>query len=380
MHYRKFGKTGIDVSVLGFGCMRLPTEKPGESKIDEKEAIRIIRKGIDSGINYVDSAYSYHQGESEVVLGKALKDGYREKVTLATKLPVWHKEFTEPEDFEKYLDEQLEKLDVECIDVFLLHALNEERWNEKVLKLNLFEHAKKAKEEGKIKHLGFSFHDKPEVLKKIIDSGEFEMMLVQYNILDTANEEMIHYAAEKGLGVAIMGPVGGGRLAGNPPEDMQEFLTEDRENFVDLALKFVWSNPNVSVALSGMGSEEMVDENIVLASSDQYTLTKEELQKVKTIGEKFNEKTEVICTNCKYCVPCPNEVNIPYIFRALIYYQVYGQEDYAKWMYGRLGQEKGPKGKPADGCIECGECEPKCPQEIPIIKQLKEAHEILSQE
>ncbi|MCK4432587.1 MAG: aldo/keto reductase, partial [Methanomicrobia archaeon] len=180
MYYRTLGKTGIKVSVLGFGCMRLPTLKPGEEAIDRKEAIRLIRKGIDSGINYIDTAYPYHDKESEIVVGLALKDGYREKVTLVTKCPVGIENlFTKPEDYDKYLDEQLKKLDVDYFDIYLFHALNEKTFKEKVLGMNLIERAKAAKEVGKIKHIGFSFHDKPEVLKEIIDSNEFEVMLVQ---------------------------------------------------------------------------------------------------------------------------------------------------------------------------------------------------------
>jgi hypothetical protein len=379
MHFRKLGKTNIKTSILGFGCMRLPTKDEKDGGVDHEEAIKIIRQGIDAGINYVDSAYGYHKGESEVVLGKALQDGYREKVTLATKSPIWHEEFTKTEDYERYLDEQMERLGVDCIDVYLFHAINEKRWKEKVLKLNLIEEAKKAREQGKIKHIGFSFHDKPELLKEIIDTDEFDMMLIQYNILDTKFEEVINHAGKKGMGIAVMGPVGGGRLAGEPREDMQKYLTKGRKNFADLALKFVFSNPNISVALSGMGSEKMVKDNIAIASNKNYTLTSEEKEKTKEIGERFKELTDNICTNCKYCMPCPNEVNIPFIFRALMYYEVYGQEETGKRYYSMIGKPDQVSGKQADSCIECGECEPKCPQKIPIIEQLKKAHEILSE-
>ncbi|MCG3219700.1 MAG: aldo/keto reductase, partial [Candidatus Heimdallarchaeota archaeon] len=326
MHYRKLGKTGLEVSALGFGCMRLPTITPGETKIDREEAIRLIRKGIDNGINYIDTAYPYHDGESETVVGLALKDGYREKVTLVTKSPLWL--VNEEEDFDKFLDEQLGKLDVEYLDVYLLHAINAKQLEEKVHGLKLIDKGLKAKEDGKIKHLGFSFHDKPEVLKEIIDTGKFEVMLVQYNLLDKANEEMISYAAEKGLGVAIMGPVGGGRLAGTPSEELKQFITEGEKTFADMALKFVWNNPGVTIALSGMGTEEMVDQNIALVSAENYDeMTDDEKERANKFAEKVNELTEVICTNCKYCEPCPEEVNISTIFRFLVNYQVYGQQE-----------------------------------------------------
>jgi len=294
MKYRKLGNTGIEVSILGFGCMRLPTISPDKEAINQEEAIKIIRKGIDAGTNYVDTAEPYHNGESEIVLGKALKDGYREKVTLVTKSPVWREEFDKPEKFEEYLKIQLKRLEVDYINIYLLHSLNAKSWKDKVLAFKLIDRARKAQKEGKIKRLGFSFHDKPEVLKEIIDSNEFEVMLVQYNILDTANEEMLKYAKEKGIGTVIMGPVAGGRLAGEPSENLNEFLPEGKKNFVELALKFVWTNPNVDVLISGMGSEEMVDENLALAKSEIYTLDSDQLIKVKELGDKFKGLTDNI--------------------------------------------------------------------------------------
>lgn len=380
MHYRILGKTKLKTSILGFGCMRLPIIKWDEENINQKKAIEIIRKGIDAGINYIDTAEPYHNGESEVVVGKALKDAYREKVILVTKSPVWRDEFTKPEHFEKYLEIQLKRLDIDYIDIYLLHALGAKNWKEKVLGLNLIERAKKAKAQGKIKHLGFSFHDKPEILKEIIDSNEFEVMLVQYNILDTSNEEMIKYAANKGIGVVIMGPVGGGRLAGEPVKEMKKLLSEGQENFADLALKFVWSNPYISTAISGMGTMEMVEDNLSLAKNKSHTFTNEEKNKTKIIEKRFKELTNNICTSCGYCMPCPNGVNIAFIFKALMYYQVYGQKETGKLCYAKIGCVDGlwPPGKRVDACTECGECEKKCPQKISIIEQLKQAHEVLS--
>ncbi|MFW9959031.1 MAG: aldo/keto reductase [Candidatus Odinarchaeota archaeon] len=378
MQYRKLGKLGINVSALGFGCMRLPTAEEG--KINREEAIRLIRKGIDNGINYVDTAWTYHRGESEVVLGLALKDGYRERVTLVTKCPVGRQEFTEPEHFDQHLHEQLERLNEDCVDFYLFHALNKKTFEEKVLGLNLIERALKAKEEGKIKHLGFSFHDAPEVLKEIIDSGYFELMLVQYNIVDQINHEMINYAGEKGLAVATMGSVGGGRLAGTSlPEEMKEWLTLGRENYVDLAFKFVLSNPNVSVALSGMGSDEMLNDNLSITSREDYDqLTTTEKESIGKISRRFKELCDLVCTQCKYCQPCPNEVSISYIFEQLQRYQIYGDQEKSKSYYSMIGKTPWAAGKDASACEECGECLEKCPQGIEIIEQLKKAHEILS--
>ncbi|MGY5881002.1 MAG: aldo/keto reductase [Candidatus Thorarchaeota archaeon] len=379
MQYRKLGKLG-KTSALGFGCMRLPIDEQTR-KIKRDEAIALIRKGIDNGITYVDTAWTYHGGESEVVVGLALKDGYREKVTLVTKCPVGHPEFTKPEDFERYLDEELERLDVDSLDVYLLHALNKKSYEEKVLKFNLVERAMKAKEEGKIKHLGFSFHDTVEVLKEIIDSGNFELMLVQYNIVDQVNHEMINYAGEKGLAVAIMGSVGGGRLAGTElPDEMKKWLSPGRNNFVDLAFKFVLSNPNVSVALSGMGSDEMLDDNLALTSRDGYDKPLEmERQSIEDISKRFKELCDNICTQCKYCQPCPNEVNISSIFAALQRAEIYGDMEKAKYYYSVIGKMPWAPGTNASACVECGECLEKCPQGIEIIDQLKKAHEILAE-
>lgn len=378
MQYRKLGRLG-ETSALGFGCMRLPTSEDG--KIKREEAISLIRKGIDSGITYVDTAWTYHGGESEVVVGLALKDGYREKVTLVTKCPVGHSSFTKPEDFDRFLDEQLTRLDQDSVDIYLLHALNKNSYDEKVVKLNLVERAMKAKAEGKIKHLGFSFHDPPEVLKEIIDSGDFELMLVQYNIVDQVNHEMINYAGEKGLAVAIMGTVGGGRLAGaSLPDEMKQWLTPGRSNFVDLSFKYVLSNPNVSVALSGMGSDEMLDDNLNLASRDDYNqMSEDEKQSIDGIAMRFKELCDNICTQCKYCQPCPNEVNISFIFSSLQRHQIYGDVEKAKYNYSVIGKMPWAQGENASACVECGECLEKCPQGIEIIDQLKKAHEVLSE-
>ncbi|MGD9397473.1 MAG: aldo/keto reductase [Candidatus Thorarchaeota archaeon] len=378
MQYRKLGKIGR-TSALGFGCMRLPVVEQG-GKINREEAIRILRKGIDNGITYMDTAWTYHGGESEVVLGLALKDGYREKVTLVTKCPVGRTEFTEPKHFDEHLDEQLGRLKEEYLDIYMFHALNKKSYEEKVLGLNLIERTKEAKKAGKIKHLGFSFHDTPEVLKEIIDSGHFDLMLVQYNIVDQVNHEMINYAGEKGLAVAIMGSVGGGRLAGaHLTEEMKKWLTPGRKNFADLAFKFVLSNPNVSVALSGMGTEEMLDDNLRINSREDYDRVSEiERESIENIAARFKELCDNICTQCKYCQPCPNEVNISFVFAELQRYQIYGDRESAERYYSMIGKVPWAPGKDATACVECGECLEKCPQNIEIIEQLKKAHEILS--
>jgi predicted aldo/keto reductase-like oxidoreductase len=376
MEYRKLGKTGIKASVLGFGAMRLPTSKPDDpTSIIEDEAIKIIRQAIDGGVNYIDSAYVYHRGQSEILVGKALKDGYREKVSIMTKNPVRMVE--KPEDYDKFLDEELKRYDTEFIDVYLFHGLKMESFEEKVKKFDLLERAKNAKKEGKIKHIGFSSHDKQENVIKLIDTGEFEAILLQHNILDDSYNEAIEHAYKKEVGVCVMGPVAGGRLALEPPSELKQYLTPGKDTFVDLAFKHVWSNPHVSVALSGMGSAEMVKSNLDLANAETITLTPEEKEKTQKICSVYKQLSDLICTQCGYCEPCEQEVNITYILKQLIHWQVYGW-DLAKRYYNMIGKVPFAPGKNATGCIECGDCEDKCPQGIPIIEKLKEAHDILA--
>lgn len=372
MIYRTLGRTGFKSSILGFGAMRLPTfRKDDKEYINREETISMIRYAIDHGVNYVDTAYVYHHQESEIVVGKALEDGYRDKVALATKIPLWN--VKKAEDYHRFLDEQLKKLQTSCIDFFLMHALNKNLWK-KVLDLDLMKEAEKAKSEGKIKHSCFSFHDEADLLKTIIDTDHFDLMLVQYNILDRTNQEMMEYAQKKDIGVVVMGPVGGGRLS-EPSPVIQEWMPESVQSTTDMALRFVFSNPTVGCALSGMGSMEMVKENLASAEKDAL-LTDDELTRIDAFAQKFANKSELLCTQCKYCMPCPNEVNIPIIFKQLAYAKVYQIPEFAKNDYKVIGTFH--PGKNASECIQCGECEPKCPQHIPIMQQLEEAHEMLT--
>jgi predicted aldo/keto reductase-like oxidoreductase len=375
MQIRTLGKTGIKTSILGFGVLRPPRTKSG--KADVNETIRIIRKAIDNGVTFVDTAYNYLNGKSEVILGKALKEGYREKVTLMTKCPIWS--IKSAADFDDKLNEQLKRLDEEFIDIYIFHNLNEKRFKT-VEKFNLLAKMKEAKADGKIRHIGFSSHASSEEIKKFIDVGVFEFLLVQYSLIDNSKEEIIQYAVDQGLGVGVMGPVGGGRLALEPTVEMRKWLTKGRKNFADLALKFAWSNPNVSVTLSGMGSEKMVNENIAWASSKNYQLTDEERKRAEKLSKKFKEMYDLNCTDCGYCEPCPNEVNIRAIFKQLITSRNPLQMRMARSRYRKIGELKTLPGKDATACDECGECEEKCPQEIPIRKRLKEAHALLSKD
>ena len=377
MQYRDFGNSGVKVSALGFGAMRLPQERiKGKSQIKQEKSVEIMQRAFELGVNYVDTAYNYNEGESELAVGKALK-GWRERVYLSTKMPTWIVE--KKDDYRRFLEEQLERLKVEYIDFYHFHFLNEDNFKNIVLKYDFLREARKAKDEGLIKHISFSSHDRPEFMKRIIDIGIFESVLCQYNLLDRSNEGVIAYAKETGLGVAVMGPVGGGRLASSGI--LKEILTGSVKSTPELALRFVLANENVSVALSGMENMQMVEENLRVASLSR-PLSNEELETIKTFIKERRKKEEITCNMCEYCQPCPSQVAISRIFELMNYYRVYGLKEYARKQYQDIGVgtldsgEKDEREK-ADACTECGRCEEQCPQRIEIIERLKEIHQVL---
>ncbi|NMB96454.1 MAG: aldo/keto reductase [Clostridiaceae bacterium] len=366
MEYRKFGNTGVEISALGFGAMRLPgEEKDGQYIIDEETSIKTIHRAFELGVNYIDTAYGYCGGRSENVVGQALK-GYRDKIFFSTKMPTWN--VKQQGDYRRLLEEQLKKLDVDYIDFYHFHALGKASWENVVLKYDLVKEAYKAKSEGLIKHISFSFHDKPEVMMQLIDTGIFETVLCQYNLLDRANEEAIAYARSKGLGVVIMGPVGGGRLA-SPSEIITGAMEGKAKSTPEVALRFVLGNPNVSCALSGMSTMDMVEENTLVASIKE-PLSTEEWERINDTFEKTKKLADLYCTGCEYCLPCPKGINIPKVFSIMNYHKVYGLTDYAKEQYENVGKKEG-FGSYLEDCIECGQCEKKCPQFIKIREQLK---------
>lgn len=371
MQYRDLGKTGIKISALGFGTMRLPRIKgPDKDIADEEASIKVIHRAFELGVNYIDTAFGYMEGTSEVVVGKALK-GYRDKVHLATKLPPW--DVKQQGDYRRILETQLRRLDTGCIDFYHFHCTNKHHWNEVILKYNLLDESVKAKQEGLIKHISFSFHDSPEFLKELVDTGAFETLLCQYNILDRWLEGAIAYAKENGVGVVIMGPIGGGRLAA--PSDV--ITIKGRYGSTpEAALRFVLGNPNVSCALSGMNTIEMVEENARVASIAE-DLTREEWRRINGMLEKIKKLADLYCTGCNYCLPCPNGINIPGVFTLMNRHRVYGLTESAKEDFAKLGTEEW-RGKPVSDCKECGLCETKCPQKIKIREQLKETARELS--
>lgn len=375
MQYRYFTNDKLKVSLLGFGCMRLPIINGDSSNIDEEKAMEMIHYAIDNGVNYIDTAYNYHQGNSEIFVGKALKNGYREKVYLATKLPVWLA--NSYEDFEKLLDEQLKKLDTEYIDFYLLHSLHEKTWS-KIKDLNIFKFIEEAKREGKIKYAGFSFHDELPLFKDILDSYPWDFCQIQLNYMDRqyqAGIEGLKYAAEKGIPLVIMEPIKGGKLA-YASDDIQKVWdsSDVKRSPAEWALKWVYDFPEVSVVLSGMSNMDHVKENIELTKNSlPKSLTKKEHEIIDKVTSIYNERVKVGCTSCEYCLPCPQGVAIPNIFSLYNNYYVYGAKEQSKTSYLKLIKEN----KDVSKCIECGECEQLCPQHLEIISFLKDAKQAL---
>jgi len=367
MQYREFGKTGVKISALGFGAMRLPEfEKDGKWYMDEEESLKIIHRAFELGVNYIDTAYGYSHGNNEYIVGKALR-GYRDRVYISTKVPTWL--VKKKEDYRRFLEEQLRKLDVEYIDFYHFHSVNKDNWENIILRFNLLDEARKAKDEGLIKHISFSFHDKPEVMEEIADTGIFETVLCQYNLLDRSNEKAISYVRKKGLGTVIMGPVAGGRLAA-PSEVFAQTFGRKTKSTPEVALRFVLGNPDVCCALSGMNSLEMVEENAKIASIAE-PLSDSDWEKINAMLEETNRLAELYCTGCDYCLPCPKGIKISQIFKLMIYHKVYGLTETAKNGFKNYGKDEAYGTHPSL-CTECGACESKCPQKIKIRQQLKQ--------
>jgi hypothetical protein len=378
MKYRKFGRLDYQVSALGFGCMRLPTRdnKPMSGEVDENESVRLIRSAIDRGVNYVDTAYPYHNGNSEIVTGKALGSGYRDKVKLATKSPLWF--IKSDADFDTFLNEQLKKLQTDHIDFYLMHGVGKERWENTVLKFGLLEKAEKAIADGKVGHLGFSFHDGPESFKPIVDAYDrWEFCQIQYNYMDTENQAGtagLRYAASKGLAVIVMEPLLGGKLA-NPPADVRKIFEEyGTKPPAQYALQWVWGQPGVTFLLSGMNRMQQLDENLQAADLlSAEPLSPEDLKLIERVRSAFLERAAVPCTKCGYCLPCPQGVNIPGVLELYNNGIIYGDMSASRFVYGRFFQEA----ERASACIQCGECVEKCPQGIEISKLMPSVHEKL---
>ncbi len=381
------GTLGWKVSALGFGCMRLPARRINKLRAKTNESIKIIRYGIDQGINYIDTAWPYHIGDSEKIIGQALKDGYREKVHLVTKLPMFM--VRNPNHFDKYLKTQMKRLQTDYLDGYLFHALNRGQFN-KIKNFTLIEKMEKAKNEGLIRHIGFSFHDTLPVFKEIIDYYPWDITQIQYNYVDTcvqATTEGLEYAHKKGIAVVIMEPLKGGSLANPPQEILNEMnKVKNKRTPVDWALQFLWNKPEISTVLSGMSSKKMVQENCNSADhSGIKSLSTQDEKIIQQLSNIYAKKIVVPCTACRYCMPCPAGVNIPQNFACLNNVSLETsriRRFLARREYRKLQNSKkkvdinNPNGN-ATLCIKCNLCVEKCPQEINIPIELDKVKKIL---
>ena len=374
MNYRNFGKLDWHVSALGFGAMRLPIIGEDQDQIDEPKALEMVRYAIDHGVNYIDTAYVYHGGYSERFLSRSLQDGYRDKVKIATKL---HPSSVESaDDFDKTLNEQLERLQTDHIDIYLLHGLNPGRW-EMFRRLDVLSWAESAIADGRIGHLGFSFHWTYELFQEIIDGYDnWAMCQIQYNYMNEdiqAGAKGLEYAASKGLAVVIMEPLRGGLLV-NPPDRVRSVFDEAGTDPVDMALQWLWNQPGVSTVLSGMSTLEQVQQNVASAArSGIGTLPQADLDVIAQVRDLYANLIPIPCTKCRYCMPCPQGVNIPLNFELYNESLMFEKPDLNHFRYNSIMSEE----QRASSCIACRECEDECPQQIEISQWMPTVHELL---
>ena len=370
--------TGDKLSILGFGCMRLPMKGIA---IDKPRAIAQIRGAIDRGVNYLDTAWPYHAGASETLLGEALEDGYRERVKIADKLSPWL--CKSQEDMETLLDAQLKKLKTDQIDYYLIHALDGKGW-ERIKSFGVVDFLKRAQDDGRIKNIGFSFHGIYDDFQLIVDDNEWSFCQIQYNILDEnsqAGRKGLNYAAAAGLGVIIMEPLRGGGLTEKLPgqvADVYDRSPTKRSN-AEWALRWLWDHPEIQVVLSGMNEESHIDENIKIASeAEPCSLTEDERAILDEASEVYRKVCKVPCTGCQYCMPCPFDVNIPRVFDFYNQYYFGGSKFITNATYvNHLGGILTPDPHLASQCTGCKKCVKKCPQLIDIPAEMKNAKKVL---
>ncbi len=369
MQYNELGKTGLKVSRLGFGAMRLPMMESGK-QVDRERAIPMIHRAFEAGVNYIDTAVGYCEKDSQRVVGEAL-EGWREKIVVSTKNPYFG-----PDElaWRRNLEDSLDRLRTSRIDIYNLHGITWKIYCDDT-EPRVWKWVRAAHDEGLIGHICCSFHDTNEALHKIVDTGRFASVTLQYNMLDRRLEEGIAYASGKGMGVVVMGPVGGGRLA--EPSSVLGPVAAGASRIPEVALRFVLANPGVSIALSGMSDMHQVEENIRVAG-DPETLPDDMLEEMKLHLTRLRKMADLYCTGCGYCLPCPQNVSIPRIFELYNQARVYDIWNTSRETYSQIGKVPWEPGSPADACVQCGACESKCPQQIRIREQLSEAHRILS--
>ncbi len=385
MRYRKMGKTNLDVSILGLGAMRLPMQgNPGglagfdpKIPIDEDEAAKMIEHALEQGINYFDTAYGYHGGQSEKFLGRALKP-HRSSVMIATKLPIWNIKRTE--DFERIFKEQLAKLSTDYLDFYLVHSLGRESWA-KMKEFGVREFLDGLRAGGRIRHAGFSFHDELKAFKSIIDDYQWDMCQIQYNFYDQdyqAGREGLYYASSRGIAAVVMEPLRGGKLVDKIPEKVQALWDQAqvKRSPVEWAMRWVWNHREVSTVLTGSSTLAQLRENITLAAdAAPDSLTPEELSLIERVKAEYRKMLKVDCTGCGYCMPCPYGVNIPQNFQLYNDTFLFKDPEFNAFFYKNML----PPEERASSCTECLECIEKCPQKIDIPERLKEVHAFLGE-
>ena len=371
MKYRTMGKLGIRSSVFGLGCMRFNGAPSGDSVIDEEKAISLIRRAIDGGVTYLDTAYIYLDKTSETVLGKALRDGYRERVTIATKMPT--SAVKDRASMEALLDEELKKLQTDHIDFYLMHGINKKEWEyfKSIGAPEFFDDMKRA---GKIRYKCCSFHGPYDEFEYILNDYDWDMVQIQYNFMDVENQagtRGLKLAASRGIPVVIMEGLLGGSLA-KAPDNVQALYDAfpTKRSPVEWAFRWLCDHPEVSVVLSGCNEAEQIDDNLrIFDSVEPGVMDEAELKLIDDVRAAYLSRTKIGCTGCRYCMPCPNGVNIPGIFSVWNSVSLYGIDPNKDWGF-RMTREKG---NGADKCVACGACEAACPQHLPIIESLKTA-------
>ena len=371
MQYRLIEKTGDEISSLGFGAMRLPLKN---GKINRKEAKKLIYHAIDNGINFIDTAYLY--GDSEKFLGEVLKGKYKDNVKICSKLPSIN--IKKYEDMENALNEQLKRLQRDYIDYYLIHSIDLKTFN-RLVKKDLFKFLNKAKNDGKIRHVGFSYHGLKEEFESVVDGYDWDVVMVQYNYFDEniqASIEGIEYAACKGMGIFVMEPLKGGILAGKMPSEAEQIFkdADSNKSTAQWALQWVLNNRNVTCVLSGMNDIKQLEDNLAIAdTTSPMSMSFEELEVVERVKRVMRVSLKINCSTCGYCMPCPQGVNIPecmkiynekYLFNHKGFFNT-SFIDYFQYVGGVMGKQAS-----AGMCNACGKCLRKCPQKLDIIDEL----------
>lgn len=374
---RSFRRSGVSVLPLGLGCMRLPLSPDDPSAVDEDRSVAMIRAAVDGGVDYLDTAWPYCGGRSEPVVGRALRGGYRERVRLATKLPTWLVE--DVSDVDRFLNEQLDRLQTDVIDFYMVHALRLTLWR-RMLDLGVMDALERAKSAGRIRHLGFSFHDAPAAFRPILEGWDWDFTQIQYNVMDEefqAGTAGLRLAAGRGVDVIAMEPLRGGRMTSRIPAPIQALWDALPPGLTPAAalLRWVLDQPGVTLVLSGMSDEAQLTENLAITAAFSPGSRSELEQKVLLqVRDAYRARTLTGCTGCAYCTPCPAGVHIPRILSLYDDAVAYDAAAGSVFLYNNFVAP----GERADRCTDCGACEEACPQGVSIRRHLAAAHRLLA--